>query len=362
MNAAVTRVILARGADVFYVERYGLVTTEEEWEAVRTRPPVTAEDAEAIRREAPSAAHVLTTWNFRATLRAGRHTAETVQIEAHTAEYPFFLDETLDAGRHFTEGEERRGASVAVLGSEVAEALFPGESALGRGVKISGREFEVIGVMRSRGALLGQSQDRYACVPLGAAVTRFRRPWDVRIAVKPVAPELLDEAADEARVAIRARRGLRPAQPDPFDLLAAATYLKLYRRLTGAIYGALVGLVGLALVVGGIVIANVMLMVVAQRTREIGIRKAVGATRGQVLAQFLVESATLSLGGGAVGFALGAAATWALGKATPVPFAIEPWSVAAGFALVLVVGVLAGLYPASRAARMSPINALQYER
>ncbi|MBI2930517.1 MAG: ABC transporter permease, partial [Planctomycetes bacterium] len=308
-------------------------------------------------------AHVLSEWNFADTVRSTRHAAQNVRIEGRSWEYPHFLDEPLERGRDFTRAEDRRRASVAILGSEIAEALFPGESALGRSVRIADRPFDVIGVMRPRGALLGQSQDKYVIVPIGAAIKTWGRPQgEIGIAVKPTSPADLEACADEVHTILRAHRGLRPSQEDPFELLTAAAYLKMYRRSTRAIYGALIGLVALALVVGGIVIANVMLMVVTQRTREIGIRKAVGARRGHILTQFLVESATLSLAGGLAGFALGAAVTALVDAVTPLTFRIQPWSVALGFGLVLLVGALAGLYPAARAAALDPIAALRQER
>jgi len=362
MNREITRAILARGADTFSVDRWGVVRSEEDWELVKDRPGITLEDADAARRGATLASHVLAQWDQPLPARSSRRSLAQATVEARSSEYVHFIGEALAEGRHFTEAEDRRGVAVAVLGSDAAEALFPAESALGRTVRLGGRHFDVIGVMEPRGAVLGRSQDKYVMVPLGAAVAAWGRPKDLDVVVKPRAPALTDACADEVRALLRVRRGLRPAQPDPFELTAAATYLKMYRESSRAVYAALVGLVGLALVVGGIVIANVMLMVVAQRTREIGIRKAVGARRSHILLQFLLESATLSLAGGLAGFAIGAGATEAVDAATPLTFAIEGWSVALGLALVLAVGVLAGLYPAARAARLDPIAALRHER
>jgi len=362
VNQDVSRAILARGADTFSVERYGPVTTDEEWERVRNRPPLRADDAQAIRDRATLVGAVLTQRVLDVRAEAGRQSIDSVRVDCRTAEYPRFLEEELTSGRHFTETEDRLQAAVAVLGSEVAETLFPGEPALGRMITLNDRPVTVIGILASRGAFLGRTQDRYAIVPFGFAVAKWGAPFSVRISVKPRAPELLDECADEVREVVRIHRGLRPADPDPFDVLSTATYMQMYKRSTRAIYGALVGLVSLSLLVGGIIIANVMLMVVTQRTREIGIRRAVGARRRQVMAQFLVESATLSLLGGLAGLVLGWLATLAAHAATSLRFPIEPWSVVMGLLLVIVVGGLAGLYPAARAARMDPVTALRYER
>jgi putative ABC transport system permease protein len=362
VNQDVSRAILARGADVFYVERFGPITSDAEWQEAMRRPPVRPDDARAIREGTRLAGHVLATFGRSASVEALRAAADSVRVEARTADYPHFLEEDLAEGRHFTGAEDRLRAPVVVLGAEVAEALFPGGSALGRSVRVAGAPLTVIGVVKPKGALLGQSQDRYAVVPFEVGCSLFGAPWTVRVAVKPRAPELLDACADEARVVLRAHRGKRPRDEDDFNILAAATYLQMYRRATRAIYGALVGIVALSVVVGGTIIANVMLMVVAQRTREIGIRRAVGARRVEVLLQFLVESATLSLAGGLAGFALGVLATRAASAASGLRFPVEAWTVAAGLGLVLVVGALAGLYPAARAARMDPVAALRYER
>jgi putative ABC transport system permease protein len=362
VNQDISRAILARGADVFYVERYGPITSDAEWLEMARRPPITADDARAIRAGTRHAGSVLVSFGRGVSIAALRAAADMVNVEGRTADYPLFLEEDLAEGRHFTEAEDRLRAPVVVLGAEVAEALFPGGGALGRSVRVAGAPLTVIGVVKAKGALLGRSQDRYAVLPFELACALFGAPYSVRVAIKPRSPGELDACADEARVVLRAHRAMRPRDPDNFDILAAGTYLQMYRRATRAIYGALVGIVGLSVVVGGIIITNVMLMVVAQRTREIGIRRAVGARRVEVLAQFLVEAATLSMAGGLAGFLLGVLSTRAASAATGLRFPVEPWTAAAGLGLVLVVGVVAGLYPAARAARMDPVTALRYER
>ncbi len=362
MNAEVAKRILSRGADTFYVLRHGHPRSEEEWERVKDRPPVTPEDADAIRRDAPLAAHVMSQWRFPATVKSPRQSVSQVAIEAKSASYPAFLEEPIDTGRHFTEMEEERRVPVALIGSELAEALFPGQPAIGRTIRLADRHFDVIGVMKTRGAFLGQTQDKYVIVPFRTAMQEWGKPWNIEIAIRPPTPEQLDAAVDEVHGVLRAHRRLRPSQESTFELAAAAQFLKMYEQSTSAIWGALIGLVSLALVVGGIVIANVMLMIVTQRTREIGIRKALGATRGQILWQFVMESITLSLFGGLAGFALGAGVTEIVDAMTPMTFKIEAWSVAAGFALVTVVGLCAGLYPATRASRLDPVVALRFER
>jgi putative ABC transport system permease protein len=173
MNAEISRTLLSFGADTFSVQRHGPIRSREEWERVRNRPPITPEDAEAVRKQSTLAAHVLTQADFRTEVRSTRDAVTEVEVLARSGEYPYFLEETIDIGRHFTEAEDRYGAPVAVLGSEISEALFPGEPSLGRTVRIEGRHFDVIGVMRPRGALLGESQDKYIFIPLETCMRKI---------------------------------------------------------------------------------------------------------------------------------------------------------------------------------------------
>jgi putative ABC transport system permease protein len=216
-------------------------------------------------------------------------------------------------------------------------------------------------VSAKRGSLLGQSQDEFAVVPLGQFQMMFGARRQLTLTVKPRDLSQIAQAVDEATIALRTARRLKPKQGDNFGIFTSDTILDIYHSATSGIFAVLIGVVALSLVVGGIVIMNIMLMVVTERTREIGLRKALGARRSDILSQMLTESVVLSVFGGVVGTMLGGAIAMAIASFTPIPATIEAWAVALGIGITAVVGLAFGLYPAMRAARMDPIEALRRE-
>ena len=212
-----------------------------------------------------------------------------------------------------------------------------------------------------RGSLLGQTQDEFAIIPLGQFRMMFGSRRSLSISVRPRDLSQISPAIDEATLALRAARRLKPKQSDNFGVFTSDTILDIYHSATNGIFAVLVGVVALSLVVGGIVIMNIMLMVVTERTREIGLRKALGARRSDIMAQMLTESVVLSIFGGILGTMLGAAIAIAISSFTPIPAAIEVWSVALGIGITALVGLVFGLYPAMRAAALDPIEALRKE-
>ena len=251
---------------------------------------------------------------------------------------------------------------VAVLGWEVADKLFGPADPLEKSIKIGSLHFRVVGVSEKKGSFFGNSQDNFAIIPLGVFRKMFgSRGFGMQLLVKPTAPELVKVAMDDATVAMRIERRLRPNEPDNFGMFTSDTFLELYKTATNGIFAVLIGVVALSLVVGGIVIMNIMLMVVSERTREIGLRKALGARRRDIVWQILTESVTLSIFGGIVGISLGFALALAISKFSPLPAAVELWSVAMGIGITALVGLFFGLYPAIRAASLDPIEALRRE-
>ena len=257
--------------------------------------------------------------------------------------------------------EVDRGQQVAMLGWGLADRLFGEINPLDKTIKIAGINFRVVGVSEQKGSFFGNSQDNYAVIPLGAYQRLFGARQSLQLMVKPTSTDLMPAAMDDATVALRVSRRLKPREPDNFGILTSETILNLYRQVTSGIFAVLVGIVALSLVVGGIVIMNIMLMVVSERTREIGLRKALGAKRKDIMTQVLTESITLSTFGGLIGIGLGSLAATAIAAFTPLPARLEMWSVVLGIGITAAVGLFFGAYPASRAASLDPIEALRRE-
>ena len=346
------------GADAFLVDRRGIITSEEEMERTRNNPRITLDDAEAIRRFASNVTAVMAEGRRRGEVRYRQHVLESVQIQGVTEEFIRFSTFNAEIGRLMTPTEVRRKRNVAVLGWDTADRLFGAQDPIDRRVRIRGVPFRVVGVSRRQGSSFGQSQDEFAVVPLGAFQRLFGSRSSLGIRVQPADPGEIDSAIGEATVALRIERRLKAAEDDNFGIFTSETALNLFNQATTGIFAVLVGVVGLALVVAGIVIMNIMLMAVSERTREIGLRKALGARRQDILWQMLSESVALSVLGGAAGTALGAAAALALDRFAPVPAVVHPWSVILAITMTAAVGLFFGLYPAARAAALDPIDAL----
>ena len=286
---------------------------------------------------------------------------DLVQIQGVTSDYLDFANFDAERGRMMSAIEVDRSRPVALLGTDTALALFGDENPVDKTILINGVHFRIVGVSKKKGGFLGNSLDSFAVIPLGAYLKLFGSRPSLTLSVKPVTPVLLPIAMDDATVALRVVRHLKATQPNNFGLVTSDTVLALYHQATTGIFAVLVGVVALSLVVGGIVIMNIMLMVVSERTREIGLRKALGARRTDIMWQVLTESVTLSTCGGLAGIALGAGFGRIISAVTPLPARLEPWSVGLGIGITAAVGLFFGLYPASRAARLDPIEALRRE-
>ena len=260
-----------------------------------------------------------------------------------------------------TPTEIKRKRPVTLIGWGTADRLFKGADPLDKQIRIAGVPFTVVGVSKKKGAAFGQSMDEFVVIPLGSYQKLFGARQSLALMVKPRDATLANYARDEARVALRVDRGLKPGAPDNFGIVASDSVLGIFQQATAGIAVVLVGIVGLSLLVGGIVIMNIMLMVVSERTREIGLRKALGAKRRDIMSQVLTESITLSLVGGIAGIALGAIFSTIISSLTPVPSSVELWSVALGVIITAAVGLFFGWMPARRAAMLDPIEALRRE-
>lgn len=363
LNSKVTELVTGRGADVFVLDRIGTseaFSAQAMIEALR-RPELTPEDAEALARDGRNLLYVAAQAEEREDVWGGNRRVEDMEILGVSVEYPFLSTFDIARGRHLAPLEIERGRPVAVIGEDVAEELFPTADPLGESVRIRGRHFEIIGVAEPQGTTFGITQDDFVVIPLSAWRKIFDPRPDVDISIKAADPDDVQAAIDEARMLMRVRHQLRPSEPDDFGFITTQEFLDLYQKVTTGVYSALVGLVAISLVVGGIVVMNIMLVAVTERTREIGIRKAVGARRRDVLRQFLTEAIILAAIGGLIGVALGFAIAIVVSQLTPLPYSLTWWSIALGIGVSSLVGIAFGIYPAAKAARLDPIVALRYE-
>ena len=362
MNAYVTHAIVTDvGADNFTIQRMPVVRSAEDEERVRSNPRISVEDGEAVRKFSENINAVAAQANSSARIAYGEEALDSVQVQGVSRDYVFFSTFNVERGRLINPSEIDRSRPLTVLGWQTAERLFGPADPIDKVITITGEHFRVVGVSEKKGSVFGQSQDEFAIVPLGEFQKMFGARFGMQLLVKPKSPELVNVAMDEATVAMRIQRRLRPGKPDNFGMLTSDSLLDLYHQATNGIFAVLVGVVALSLVVGGIVIMNIMLMVVSERTREIGLRKALGARRRDIVWQILTESVTLSVLGGVAGTFIGFVVAIIISKVSPLPAAVQFWSVAIGIGITAVVGLFFGLYPAMRAARLDPIEALRRE-
>jgi putative ABC transport system permease protein len=362
MNGYVTDVILSDvGADSFSVQRYPVTRSDEDFDKVRNNPVITLADADAIRRYSDNISAVMAEAGAQAEIRYRDKTLVAVRTRGVSRDYIYFSGYDMEKGRMISPIENDRNRNVVILGYDTADQLFGPQDPLDKIVTIEGIHYRVLGVAEKKGAAFGRSQDEFALIPLGSWFKLFGSRRSLELTVKPKTPEVLRAAMDDAIVALRASRRLRAREDDNFGMFTSDTLLDIYHSATNGIFAVLIGVVALSLVVGGIVIMNIMLMVVTERTSEIGLRKALGARRRDITWQILTESITLSTVGGVVVIFLGFILARIISTLTPIPSVVEPWSVLLGLSITAGVGLFFGLYPAMRAARLDPIEALRKE-
>jgi len=284
-----------------------------------------------------------------------------IAIAGATANITEISDINLSSGRYPSEFENEHNRRVVLIGWEIADNLFPNQDPLGKDLKIGNYYFRVVGVATKRGTFLGENQDDFVLIPITTFNKLFGTKRFMSIFVKVENFGSMQESQDQVRLILRSRRHVPYDKPDDFAIMTSDTFMDLYRTFTATAFLVMIGVSSIALVVGGIVIMNIMLVSVTERTREIGIRKAVGAKKKNILWQFLVEAVTLAIIGGLIGVILGGVIAKIVAATTPLPAAIEAWSVITGLIIATSVGLFFGIFPAMKAAKLDPIACLRYE-
>jgi putative ABC transport system permease protein len=362
MDGYVSDAILTEvGAGTFKVERTGPTTSEEEEEKQRNNPRITMRELETVRGAGESVTAVMAQANSGAPVVYRDVQLESVQIRGVSKEYLEFAGYDPIEGRVISGFEVEHVRPVAYLGWGTADRLFKGANPIDKFVQVRGVHFRVIGVNEEKGSLFGNSQDEFIVVPLDNFQKLFGSRRSLELTVKPRDPMQIEKSMEEVRVALRTQRQLKPKEDDDFGMYTSETLMGIFRSVTAGLFAVLIGVVSLSLVVGGVVIMNIMLMVVSERTREIGLRKALGARKRDIVWQVLTESTTLSVVGGLVGTLLGFTLALIVAQMTPIPAKVEVWSVVLGIGMTAIVGLFFGLYPAIRAASLDPIEALRRE-
>ncbi len=329
----------------------------------RRNPQIKPEEYEFIRKNARLLSDVGLETFKGVTISYAGETIQSVDLEGITENIPVLSDVEIGTGRMLTEEEIRRHAPFAFIGNDISERFFKGKDPIGKTIKADGVPYEIVGVAKAKGSVFGQSQDNFVMVPVYSYLKTYGNNLNNQIAIfaRAADPDHMNEAENEVRMLLRTYRHLRPNEDDTFGMFGSDTLSKAWNSLTGAIAGMAFGVVSVFLVVGGIVIMNIMLAVVTERTHEIGIRKAVGARQQDILNQFLVESAVLAVIGGLIGVAISYLLTVIVRKTTPLPMDMPLIGVALGVGLSLMVGLFFGIYPARQAAKLDPIVALHAE-
>ena len=362
LNVYVADKVANLGANAFVIDRVGIVTNFEQWNKARKRPPLDMSDLEALRQGMKLALNIAGEQNTTADMRYGSILFEDVTLMGVTPNYASIREVDMDHGRLLTAADETHHAPVCVVGSGVADKLFPGSDAVGKEIRAGQQQYLVVGVAKPKGTVFGESLDNYVMIPLST----YRKEWlstmdSVDMFVQAPSPEWMPAAEDEARVILRTRRGVPYAAEDNFAILAPSSIMGLWNRITGNAFSIAVWITSVFLVVGGVVIMNIMLASVTERTREIGLRKSLGARRRHIVMQFLVESSVLATVGGAAGVLIAIVIGQIVRASTPMPVATPLNAILIALFLSTAVGLFFGIYPAVRAARLDPIEALRAE-
>jgi putative ABC transport system permease protein len=365
MNLFIAEKVSDMGSDGFRIVRmawFGPWDPKKFFEMQKRNPQIRPDEYDFIKSKAVLVKDIGMIASRRARVSFKGDSMEDVSLQGVTENIPAINNVQVGIGRGITYDEVRRHAPVAFIGNDLCKRFFEGKDPLGKVVAVGGNPYEVVGVAKELGSVFGNSQDNFVMIPIESYFKTYGSRYGIAMIAKAIDQPRLAEAQDEVRVLLRSYRRLGPGRDDNFSIFASDTIVSLWERLTATIAAMAVGIVSVFMVVGGIVIMNIMLAVVTERTHEIGIRKSLGARRSDILNQFLVESSVLSGSGGLFGVCVAWVLAAAVRNLTPVPMAL-PWaSIFIGVGLSATVGLFFGIYPARRAARLDPIEALRVER
>ena len=349
------------GPNTIILAKFGLITSREQFLAAAKRKDMTEEDIEAVRRGTPLAKRVSGRVFAGHPVYAGGRRLENMFVVGAGVEFPFMVGLEIADGRWFTDNEFRAGAAVTIVGYDVKREIFPNVDPIGRTIKVRGKPFRIIGVMAEQGRAFGQSQDAFVAMPTPAFEKAFGKNRSIDIFLEARDTATREEMVDQARMVMRARMGTSFSAPDPFDVVDGEALLSLWKNITGLAFALVICISSVSLVVGGVAIANTMFASIVERTKEIGVRKAVGARRRDIRRQFLIEAVLLSLLGGLVGIAVGFGVSWLVAALSPFPARVTPQLVGMALLVATVAGLVAGWLPAIRVSRLDPVEALRAE-
>jgi putative ABC transport system permease protein len=361
-NVYVEEKIANLGTNVFQVSKVPAVITDfQEFIKAQRNKNLLMDDLESIRSQCRDCLGVGAQVSTATTVKYGDESGEDTGIRGVTANMAEIGTINIEEGRYLSPFEETTTAFVCIIGRDVADHLFPYLSPIDRTLRVGKQEYRVVGVAEKMGNVLGQSQDNFVLVPLTTFLKQFGTRRSLTLNVKTSTSSLLEPAQNQVRMILRARRHLNYQQPDNFYLATSDTFLSLWASISSAFFMVFILISSIASVVGGIVIMNIMLVSVTERTKEIGIRRAVGARKSDILWQFLVEALVQCLVGGIIGILLGFLLALIVRQFTPFPASVKLWVALTGFALSTIIGLFFGIYPAKKASTLDPIEALRRE-
>lgn len=362
LNNYVTTQLFTLSPDVFIATQFGIITSQEEFLEAVKRKRLEMSDLRAIREHCRTCGTVSAQINDRMSVRRNGRQLGGVVVFGGSANLADTKNVDIEVGRFFTASEDAHGAAVAVIGTDIRDELFARLDPIGRTFKVNGFNFVVIGVLKKQGSVLGQNQDNQLYVPLTTFTKNFGARRSIGIGIRPLKGiPGMNECMDEVRVILRSRRHTAFRAKDPFSFVTAEAFQAVWRSISASSFALMTFISGISLVVGGIVITNIMLVSVVERTREIGIRRAIGARRGDILRQFLTEAALLSFIGGLLGVLLGFIISKVIAAVAPLPTLVKPSLIISGLSIAVITGLVAGVFPAVKAARLPPVEALRYE-